>query len=226
MNIQAAILTNNKLTNDLLSQTLEREGSFTVVANSTDPHQAVDQITDCNLVLVSADLPNNGTIKFIQTIRKEGYNGKIVVIGIANIPDLIISYIEAGASGYVLQDDSITDLYNKMMAVHSDQPIISPTVTGLLLQKFATFAQNQPAKFNHPTLPIESLTQREKEVCQLLIDQNTNNEIAKMLFVEVGTVKNHVHNILKKLNVKSRTEVRAYSHLFTTSSGNMFMSSL
>ena len=130
-------------------------------------------------------------------------------MGLAESREEILRYVEAGAAGYILQDDSVDDLLAKVRTTHGGEAIISPEIAAALMSRVAELAQS-PSKPEAGQADPAELTSREREILELIGEDLTNQEIAERLVVEVGTVKNHVHNILQKLNVSSRREAAAY----------------
>ncbi|MCA9873960.1 MAG: response regulator transcription factor, partial [Anaerolineales bacterium] len=117
-------------------------------------------------------------------------------------------YIEAGAAGYILQNESVEEMMQKLVAAHEDRAIIAPTVAAALMERLSQLTNRQlPMSYIEAReSQFGELTPREQEVLQLITQGCTNQEIANELVVECGTVKNHVHNILKKLEVNNRHE--------------------
>ncbi|NIT57547.1 MAG: hypothetical protein GWN00_15355 [Aliifodinibius sp.] len=125
-----------------------------------------------------------------------------------NQPNVILQYIEAGASGYVLQNESVEDMMEKLHAAKEEKALVSPMVAASMIDRLTQLANlDMPlAYMENKDNMIYELTPREEEVLGLVADGCTNKEIAEELVIECGTVKNHVHNILKKLEVNSRYE--------------------
>jgi DNA-binding NarL/FixJ family response regulator len=117
--------------------------------------------------------------------------------------------VEAGATGYVLKDHSLEDLIETVRAAQDGKVFVSPQIAAALMKRLSDLAQMFSDVENNVT-DTTNLTARELEVLELIGKGMTNQQIAKKLVVEIGTVKNHVHSILEKLNVKTRDEAAAY----------------
>jgi DNA-binding NarL/FixJ family response regulator len=162
----------------------------------------------CDVLLVSTRLPDHGALRLLDALAELESPARVLVLGLAESEQEILRYVEAGAAGYVLQDDSVDELLANIRAVHSGKAIVSPEIAGALVTRVAELSQ-----VFEDAYAIDSsaqLTPREREVLQLIGQGMTNREIAERLVIELGTVKNHVHSILDKLNVSSRRDAAAY----------------
>jgi len=118
-------------------------------------------------------------------------------------------FVEAGAAGYILQDSSVHDLIEAIRLAQKKEARVSTNVAAALLERISKmsrfFVHIEERHFEE-----NPLTRRETEVLDFVCQGFTNQEIASHMILEVGTVKNHVHNILKKLNVTSRKEAATF----------------
>lgn len=193
----------------LMAAVLDDEPDLKVVATATSVEEALNYIDACDLVLVSARLPEDGATGMVVRALEADPDLIILVIGLAKEPHRILQLIEAGASGYVLREDSIEALLENIHAAREGRALISADIAALLMARVSRLAGLAEAGGFDLSKPL-GLTAREREVLDLIGEELTNQEIADRLFIEVGTVKNHVHNILNKLNVGSREEAAAY----------------
>lgn len=142
-------------------------------------------------------------------IQAFGPELKTIVIGVPDTDEAILSCIEGeGAAGYVLMDASLDDLMNNIHAVMKGETLCSPRIASLVFGRMSTLVRQVGVK----TSPGNgtSLTRREAEIVRLIDDGLSNKEIAVRLHIEVSTVKNHVHNILDKLQLHNRHSAVKY----------------
>jgi RNA polymerase sigma factor (sigma-70 family) len=209
--IRALVVHQTKLIANIIASVLSEESDIHVVgrATSVDEAMALLDRTNCNMVLVSARLPNKGALELTEAVSQEKPEIVVLVFGLPESENLILQYVMAGASGYVLQDVPAEHLFENIRAAHEDKAIVSPTVAAALMTQIAELAQISARNTLDPAA-VQELTPREQEVLELIGEGLTNQEIGERLYIEVGTVKNHVHNLLKKLDVGSRGDAAAY----------------
>jgi DNA-binding NarL/FixJ family response regulator len=117
--------------------------------------------------------------------------------------------VEAGAAGYVLQEDSVEKLLQKIRAAYNGEALVSPRIAARLMARLAELANMHTTIGVYPSETMHrfaELTPLEREVLHLMSQGYSNQGIADRLIIECGTVKNHVHNILKKLEASNRQE--------------------
>ncbi|MEZ4712141.1 MAG: response regulator transcription factor [Caldilineaceae bacterium] len=196
---------------EVIAATLQDEDDIRVVGMANSLDDALERIDDssCDLVLISTNLGEGEAIELIECTKRDHPDIKILVIGMANSEAVILSFVEAGASGYVLMEDSLEELLNNIRAVYENKAFVTPEVAAALMERIANLSAKLTDMDVDPSA-YEDLTAREKEALALIAAGYSNREMAKKLTVEIGTVKNHVHNILAKLSVNSRKDAAAY----------------
>ena len=200
-----------KLMCNIVSAALEDEPDIRVVGTATTAEEAFRKIpqTELDVILVSPRLQDDGAIRLIRSIVEESEQIQALAFGVIDSKDQVLQYIEAGAVGYVLKNDSLDDLLAAIRAAEKGKALVSPTIAAALIERVGELARLF-SDIDPEMTGTVSLTEREMEVLELIGQDLTNQEIADRLVIEVGTVKNHVHNILKKLNVNNRGEAAAY----------------
>jgi DNA-binding NarL/FixJ family response regulator len=196
---------------NIIASFLADHENITVIGFSSNYENALAQVEEkgCDLVLVSATLPEQGALALTRSLAEGEPQVKVLVIGLPESEHIILQYVMAGAAGYVLQDVSEEALLENVRAVHEDKAIISPRIAGALMLHLSELASISTRQDLDVSM-VEVLTPREQEVLTLIGKGMTNREIARKLVIETGTVKNHVHNLLKKLDVRSREDAAAF----------------
>lgn len=192
---------------EVISSAFNMETGIEVVGYASDASEIRDRMGEVDVLLMSARLPGREAFNMTREIADEKAAPKIVIYGLTESHDAILAYIEAGASGYVLRDDSFDKMIKTVKFVSRDQALASPNVVAALMQRVTELSGFfQQAGIN---LDNEVLTARELEILEMVAEGLSNQQIAENLYISYGTVKNHVHNILSKLEVKSRKEAAA-----------------
>ena len=161
---------------------------------------------DVDVALISVGLPDQGALTLTRTIVDRVPTIKVLVLGLMEEDRKdTLRYIEAGAAGYILKDSSLMEFIEIIRLARKGEAQVSTRIAGAMIERLSKLARMFAAVENKIDGDAR-LTSREFEVLQCISQGLTNQEIAARLVVEVGTVKNHVHNILEKLNVSSRNE--------------------
>ena len=193
---------------NIIASVLEDEEDMQVVGMVTSVEAALDIAENCDVVLISTNLPEHGAIKLTRALVEKYAQVKVLLLGLAESESEILQYVEAGASGYILKDDTVELMLEHIRAAYNNTAFISPEIAAALIAKVNELAKHIQ-NYEGASLSFE-LTHRERQVLQLLSQNLTNQEIAEQLVIEVGTVKNHVHSILEKLKVSSRQDAAVY----------------
>jgi two-component system nitrate/nitrite response regulator NarL len=193
---------------DSLRNALDNIDDVFVVGGATTKEELHFLLPHSNVVILDTDLERVNTLEAIHEIHLTHPQTKVLIMGLEENPEIIIRYVEGGAFGYILRNESIDDVVGKLEAVQDEKAIVSPTVVAAMMNRLAYLANiESPTVFIEARQSqLEDLTSREEEVLSLISAGCTNREIASRLVIEYGTVKNHVHNILDKLDVRNRHE--------------------
>lgn len=193
---------------------LRQEPDIQVVGWAATEEEALSQIHLCDVIMVCITAPDNGALSLVRAARKAGSAAKILVMGLPESEEAILTHVEAGADGYVLQDDTMDELLKNIRALHRGEALASPQVVAALIARVNSLAKlHSELNLNPDAVRLADLTPREREVLALIGEGFSNQEISDRLTIELGTVKNHVHNVLQKLGVNNRWEATAYSVL-------------
>jgi DNA-binding NarL/FixJ family response regulator len=193
-----------------LEMVLEQEPDIEVVGEASDGAEALEQAieTTPDVVLMDVRMPRRGGIDACTAIKDAVPSTKIIMLTISDEEADLYDAIKAGAMGYLLKEISIEEVASAIRAVHGGQSLISPSMASKLLNEFASMIKRTDERQQVPT---PRLTDREMEVLRLVAKGLNNRDIAKQLYISENTVKNHIRNILEKLQLHSRMEAVVYA---------------
>jgi DNA-binding NarL/FixJ family response regulator len=207
--IRVLIVEEIQLMCHMLAALLEDESDVEVVGCATTVKEALGQIQNCDMILVNSALPDQGALTLSRAVTRLDPAVKVLVVGLSEVEPAVLEYIEAGAAGFVLREDSTEALLKHIRSAHRDAALISPRIAAALMSRINELANWVPEQEQQRS-NLEELTPRERQVLFLVGQGLSNKEIAEQLYIQPGTVKNHVHNIFKKLNVNSRQDAAAF----------------
>jgi two-component system NarL family response regulator len=193
-----------------LQMVLEQEPDIEVVGEAGDGAEAVTMAANTapDIVLLDVRMPRRGGIDACTAIKDAVPSVAIIMLTISDEEADLYDAIKAGAVGYLLKDIPIDEVATAVRAVRGGQSYISPSMASKLLTEFATMVRRSDER---QQLPAPKLTDREMEVLKLVAKGLNNRDIAKQLFISENTVKNHIRNILEKLQLHSRMEAVVYA---------------
>ena len=190
-----------------LKSLLERNPQFDIVGEASSAREAIEQVTTLqpDVVVMDIRLPGTSGIEACEEIVNRFPATKVIMLTSYVEDEMLFSAIRAGASGYILKQIGSEDLVKALEAVGRGEALLDPAVTQRVFQEVRRAVKEEEASaFAH-------LSQQEKHVLLLVSEGKTNREIAKLLFLGEGTVRNYVSSILSKLGVNNRAEAAAYA---------------
>jgi DNA-binding NarL/FixJ family response regulator len=190
---------------DALWVALSGQDRTVLMGAATDPDEAIALMEESavNVVLVSADRYQGKATSVVQKIKERSRPPEVIVLGVDDCEERILSLIEAGADGYTLKNSSLAEVLATIEAVHEGRAVCSPRVMAAVFTRLRRLSQ---CDHQGPTGHAAKLSRREQEILALIAQGLVNKEIAWKLGITLCTVKNHVHNILDKLGVNHRRE--------------------
>jgi DNA-binding NarL/FixJ family response regulator len=193
-----------------LEMVLGHEPDIEVIGEAGDGTEAVELASALlpDIVLMDVRMPRRSGIEACTAIKEVVPSAKIVMLTISDDEADLYDAIKAGASGYLLKEISIDEVGAAIRSVAGGQSLISPSMASKLLSEFATMIKKGDER---QQVPAPRLTDRELQVLKLVAKGLNNRDIAKELFISENTVKNHIRNILEKLQLHSRMEAVVYA---------------
>jgi DNA-binding NarL/FixJ family response regulator len=184
-----------------LRELLQQEGIQVVgEASTAEAGLEIIQRLAPDVAIMDLSLPRMSGHEAIRRIAATAPRTQVLVLTISANEADVTEAVLAGACGYLLKDASVGDIAAGVRAAAGGESMVAPRMAKMLLRQLRLHEQND----KRPT--IESLSVREKEVLRLVVDGKDNAAIAKELFISPYTVKNHISNILLKLNVENRLQ--------------------
>lgn len=200
--IRVLVVDDSQLYREALAVILRQEAWIWSVDTAADASTALRQVTQLAPTLVLLNMSTVESVPLLGAITSCMPEVRVVALGVSEHE--VAACAEAGVSGYLLRGESLADLVAAMQSAAKGEARCSPRVAATLLRRVATLAAER-----EPRPGLSRLTAREREILALIDEGLSNKEIARRLSIEVRTVKNHVHNMLEKLQVHSRGEAAA-----------------
>jgi two-component system, NarL family, response regulator DevR len=190
-----------------LKALVEHHPNFEVVGEAGTAKEALEQVErhHPDIVIMDIRLPGTSGIEACEIITKKYTDVRVVMLTSYAEDEMLFSAIRAGASGYVLKQIGGDDLIRALESVAKGEALLDPAVTQRVFQEVRRAVKEEEAS------AFANLSQQEKHVLVLVSEGKTNREIAKILFLGEGTVRNYVSSILSKLGVSNRAEAAAYA---------------
>jgi DNA-binding NarL/FixJ family response regulator len=208
--IRVLLIEDNPLLREGLAAMLAEQHDISLVASSGTP-VAVGKIGRLKptVVLLDIGLGSKHSLQVVESFKRASPGTKVIIMDLAPVQSDLYEYVEAGVSGFVLKDARFDDLIASIRIVADGGKILPSLLTESL---FSQIVGRATLKGKRAPLSSVKMTNREREIVELIAEGLSNKDIAKRLFVATDTVKGHVHNILEKLALHTRLEVASYAH--------------
>jgi DNA-binding NarL/FixJ family response regulator len=206
--ISVLIADDHSLIRQGLKQILELESDIVVIAQASNGSEAIQLAREYkpDVILMDINMPGINGLQAIEQIKDDKISSRIIVLTIHEDREYLFKTLQMGAEGYVLKDAEPKVLIEAIRNVHSGRSYIQSNMTMELVKEFNRVTLHEKEKHDD-----NNLTSREVEVLELIAEGMINKEIAKQLYISEKTVKNHVSNIFRKLNVSDRTQAAIYA---------------
>ncbi|GAB4465778.1 MAG: response regulator transcription factor [Elainellaceae cyanobacterium] len=191
---------------------LELESDLQIIGEAENGHIAVQQVAQLHpdLVLMDIRMPVMDGVAATEAIARQFPDTKVLILTTFDDQEYVTAALQKGATGYLLKDTPSEDLAQAIRAAHKGYTQISPGILPKLLAQVTP----PPAPALPPPDGLSTLTPREREVLRLVAQGASNREIAQTLYISEGTVKNHVTNILNRLELRDRTQAAILANTF------------
>ena len=205
MSVKIMIADDHSLIREGLKNLLELEGDIEVVAEAEDGMQCLDKLEYItpDVLLLDINMPKKNGLEVLRVLKDRKSKVKVLVLTVHNETEYLMKAVDIGIDGYVLKDSESSELKKAIFAIVDGETYIQPSLIPALNSKMIE-KDKDGAK-------IDLLTRRELEVLKLLAVGMYNKEVAEKLDISERTVKNHVSNIFKKIEVTDRTQAAVFS---------------
>nr|WP_315364562.1 response regulator transcription factor [Cytobacillus firmus] len=212
MNTKIVIIDDHQLFREGVKRILDFEKSFNVVAEGDDGSEAMGLVEeyDPDVIIMDINMPNTNGVEATRQLINKYPESKVIILSIHDDENYVTHALKTGASGYLLKEMDADALVEAVKVVADGGSYLHPKVTHNLVNEYRRLAAEGTSNSSYSQVeirrPLHLLTRRECEVLQLLADGKSNRGIGEALYISEKTVKNHVSNILQKMNVNDRTQ--------------------
>lgn len=210
--IKIALIDDHKLFREGVKRILSFESSFEVVAEAGDGNEVNDLVANYNpdIILMDINMPEINGIEATKELMKSYPNIKVIILSIHDDESYVTHALQTGAQGYLLKEIDTESLLEAIKVVYEGGSYLHPKVTHNLVQEYRKLVEDKKSQSGINQIeyrkPLHLLTRRECQVLQLLSEGQSNRKVAETLVISEKTVKNHVSNILQKMEVNDRTQ--------------------
>lgn len=210
--VSVVLIEDNRLVRDGITAMLANERDLKVVAAAQDADAALVRVREAkpHVVLVDAALGDHDSHRLVAALTTAVPETRVIVMDLLPEPEEVAVFIKAGARGFIAKDATTDDFVATIRSVAKGASLVPSALTNALFAAVAKHAVMNGAAAD--ARDAVRMTQREREVLELLADGLSNKQIGQRLNIATNTVKGHVHNILEKLALRTRLEVAAYAH--------------
>ena len=205
MSIRVMLADDHILMREGIRQLLEFDGSIEVVGEVSDGEECLKMLPIINpeVLLLDINMPKMNGVEVLTEIRKQKMPVKVLILTVHNEVDYLVKAVDIGVDGYIVKDSESSELKKAINCLVKGESYIQPSLIPLLNSRLVTRDSDKEK--------IESLTKRELEVLIQVANGMFNKEIATNLKISERTVKNHISNIFKKIDVNDRTQAAVFA---------------
>jgi len=205
MSIKVMLADDHILCREGIRQLLEFDGSIEVVSEVSDGVSCLEQleVVKPEVLLLDINMPKLNGIEVLTQIKKKNMPVKVLILTVHNETDYLVKAVDIGVDGYILKDSESAELKRAINCLMNGESYIQPSLIPALNSRLITRDTDKEK--------IKSLTKREMEVLIQVANGMFNKEIATSLKISERTVKNHISNIFKKIEVSDRTQAAVFA---------------
>lgn len=206
--IRVLLVDDHTLFREGLRALLAAESDISVVGEAADGREAVEKVEALapDLVLMDIVMPRMDGLEATARIKQRHPAVRVLILSMYDDEEYVQEAIQAGASGYLLKGTAADDLIVAIREVHAGSSFLNPAVAAKLIEDYV-----RRVRGGQDATPEDPLTAREREVLKLIVEGNTNREIADVLCLSRKTVESHRANIMRKLGLHDVTELVKYA---------------
>jgi DNA-binding NarL/FixJ family response regulator len=195
--IRVLLVEDHKIVRQGLRALLDAQPDIEVVGEAEDGRSGLKEIEQKrpDIAILDLGMPKLNGIDATKQIIKLSPETKVIVLSMHAGDEYVRPAIRAGASGYLLKGSGLSDLVSAIYAIHKGEAFFSPSIAKILLQDVLNAEQDDPENTS------EALSDREREILQMIAEGYSSPQIARSLFISIKTVETHRSRIMKKLNI-------------------------
>lgn len=207
MSVNILLADDHMMVREGLKQLLEMDDDINVVGEAGDGYECLNYAnkTQPDIILLDINMPNLDGLQVLNIIKSQKMKCKVIVLTIHNEVEYLIKALDEGCDGYILKDSDFDTLKKAILSVYKGETYIEPSLVPLLNVRLA---ERDLMRDKDKT---KELTRREIEVLKMIAAGSSNKEIASVLNISERTVKNHISNIFKKIDVSDRTQAAVFA---------------
>ena len=205
MKTKVMIADDHSLVREGIKQLLEFDGSIEIVSEAANGIECLDKLENCvpDVLLLDINMPEKNGLEVLEEIKRKELDFRVLILTVHNELEYLLKAVDMGVDGYILKDSESAELKRAIQAVLDGENYIQASLIPAL--------NNCLANRDIDKDKIDSLTSRELEVLIQVANGMFNKEIAINLNISERTVKNHVSNIFKKIDVSDRTQAAVFA---------------
>lgn len=205
MSIKVMLVDDHILIREGIKQLLEFDGEIEVIEQASDGLECLDKLKTVkpDILLLDINMPNMNGIEVLEELKKKNNPIKVLILTVHSEVEYLVKAVDIGADGYILKDSGSAELKQAITLIMNDESYIQPSLIPSLNSRLINRDIDKEK--------LESLTKREIEILAQVASGMFNKEIAINLDISERTVKNHISNIFKKIDVSDRTQAAVFA---------------